>query len=362
MRTLSAGEVRRALAATERSSKPGGDLSSWMKRGALIAGAVLLLTLLTGWALGWYSTPRQVLEVRAAINEQIAELDKVSHGQSPFVGGPDMGKVRDSMRHLPEGMRDQVRRDFGRLMEAGETAQVNSFFILPPAQRQAELDRRIKAEDDARKKRSADRAKGGNRGSPQGAGGQPGGAAPATARPPPVTGVAVVVAAGAAPVAAADRGAAVAVAAHAAGSPRKSATTVANRCSTIPIRSSGGGGPNTVVRWRSVANRSAAAAVDPGAEVRRHRLQSGRRWQRLTVAGALPSVRPAQDGHFGSGLRASRQLRRFLCQRPGPFRRRRGAATPARPGERHHVDARRGAASLAEASDAEHSLASGLGA
>jgi len=150
-----------------------------MKRGALTAGAVLLLTLLTGWALGWYSTPPQVVEVRAAINEQIAELDKVSKGQSPFAGGPDMGKVRDSMRHLPEGMRDQVRRDFGRLMEAGETAQVNSFFILPPAQRQAELDRRIKAEDDARKKRSADRAKGGNRGSQQGtAGGQPGGARP----------------------------------------------------------------------------------------------------------------------------------------------------------------------------------------
>ena len=179
MRTLSAGEVRRALAATERRSMSGGNLSTWMKRGALTAGAVLLVTLLTGWALGWYSTPRQVLEVRAAINEQIAELDKVSHGQSPFAGGPDMRKVRDSMRHLPEGMRDQVRRDFGRLMEAGETAQVNSFFILPPAQRQAELDRRIKAEDDARKKWSADRAKGANRGSQSGAGGGP----PAGGRP-----------------------------------------------------------------------------------------------------------------------------------------------------------------------------------
>ena len=42
-------------------------------------------------------------------------------------------------------MRDQVRRDFGRLMEAGETAQVNSYFLVPPGQRQAELDRRIKA-------------------------------------------------------------------------------------------------------------------------------------------------------------------------------------------------------------------------
>jgi hypothetical protein len=59
-------------------------------------------------------------------------------------------------------------------MEAGETAQVNSFFLVPPAQRQAELDRRIKAEDDARKKRTADRSKGGNRGSPRGTAGGPG--------------------------------------------------------------------------------------------------------------------------------------------------------------------------------------------
>ena len=179
MRTLSAGEVRRALAANERSSAARTAAGDWLKRGAIAAVALLVLTLLSGWALGWYSTPAQVLGVRAAINEQIADLDKVSKGQAPYAGGPDMGKVRDSMRNLPEGMRDQVRRDFGRLMEAGETAQVNSFFLVPPAQRQAELDRRIKAEDDARKKRAADRSKGGNRGSPRGtAGGPPGGGRP----------------------------------------------------------------------------------------------------------------------------------------------------------------------------------------
>ena len=175
MRTLSAGEVRRALAESERGSKSrsGKGIGAWLKRGAIAAGVLLFVTLLTGWALGWYSTPPQVLEVRAAINEQIAELDKMSKGQTPYRGGPDMGRVRDSMRNLPEGMRDQVRRDFGRLMEAGETAQANSFFLVPPAQRQAELDRRIKAEDDARKKRAEDRAKGGNRGSPRGTAGAP---------------------------------------------------------------------------------------------------------------------------------------------------------------------------------------------
>jgi hypothetical protein len=184
MRTLSAAEVRRALAANERSSGVRTAVGDWLKRGAIAAVVLLLLTLLSGWALGWYSTPAQVLDVRAAINDQIAELDKVSKGQAPYSGGPDMGKVRDSMRNLPEGMRDRVRRDFGRLMEASETAQVNSFFLVPPAQRQAELDRRIKAEDDARKKRAADRSKGGNRGSPRGmAGGAPAGA-PQTGGPP----------------------------------------------------------------------------------------------------------------------------------------------------------------------------------
>jgi len=179
MRTLSAGEVRRALAANERSSRARTSVGDWLKRGAIAAAVLLFLTLLSGWALGWYSTPAQVLEVRAAINDQIAELDKVSKGQAPYAGGPDMGKVRDSMRNLPEGMRDRVRRDFARLMEAGETAQVNSFFLVPPAQRQAELDRRIKAEDDARKKRAADRSNGGNRGSPRGmAEGPPGAGRP----------------------------------------------------------------------------------------------------------------------------------------------------------------------------------------
>jgi len=46
---------------------------------------------------------------------------------------------------------------------------------------------------------------------------------------------------------------------------------------------------------------------------------------------------------------------------PGIVRRRRSAATPGRPGKRHHVDVRRGAASRAEAGDAERSMASGMG-
>lgn len=179
MRTMTAAEVRRALAATEQRQSSRSSLGVWAKRGAITAAVLGFLMLVTGWALGWFSTPAQVLEVRAAINEQIAELDKVSKGQAPYGGGPNMGKVRDTMRNLPEDMRRQVRSDFGRLMEAGETAQVNSFFLMPPAQRDAELDRRIKAEQEARKgfeeaqkKRAAERSKGGSRGGDAGGQGE----------------------------------------------------------------------------------------------------------------------------------------------------------------------------------------------
>ena len=183
MRTMSAGDARRALASMERERRAPAGLGTWLKRALVAAVVLLLLTLMWGWSFGWFSTPAEVLEVRATINQQIADLDKVGKGQVPYDGGPDMGQVFRSMRDLPEGMRDQVRRDIGRLMEANERAQVNSFFNMPPAQRQAELDRRIKAEADRRKQFSANRgARGGNRGgSPQGqvaTNGAPGGRPP----------------------------------------------------------------------------------------------------------------------------------------------------------------------------------------
>lgn len=177
MRTMSAGEARRALAAVDRDSKPRSSVGTWIKRSLALLVILGLLTLTSGWAMGWFSTPVQVAEVRAAINQEIADLDKVSKGQVPYNGGPDMGKVFGKMRDLPEEMRDQVRRDIGRLMQASERAQVNSFFTIPPGQRQAELDRRLKVEDDRRKQFMADRAKGGGRGpgGGRGQGGGPGG-------------------------------------------------------------------------------------------------------------------------------------------------------------------------------------------
>lgn len=168
MRTMSAGEARRALAAMDRDTNAPGGVGTWLKRGIAALAILALLTLGWGWAAGWFSTPPQVAEVRAVIHQQIADLDKVAKGLAPYEGGPDMRKVFGSMRDLPEGMRDRVRGDIGRLMEATERAQVDSYFLLPPAQRQAELDRRLKADQDRRKQFTGGRGGRGQGGAPPG--------------------------------------------------------------------------------------------------------------------------------------------------------------------------------------------------
>lgn len=162
------------MAAMERDSRKSAGAGTWLKRGGAAAAVVVLLLLVWGWTAGWFSTPRQVAEVRGVINQQIADLDKVARGEVPYDGGPDMRKVFGSMRDLPEGMRDRVRGDIGRLMEASERAQVNSYFLLPPAQRQAELDRRLKAEQDRRKQFAAGRGGRGQGGPPGAANAQKG--------------------------------------------------------------------------------------------------------------------------------------------------------------------------------------------
>jgi hypothetical protein len=102
-------------------------------------------------------------------------------------------------RELPREYREQAGRQIGRLFEARERADMASYFALPADKRQAELDRRIKAEEDRRKARQAERAKreqatangqvaatGADRGGSGAPGGPPGGAggAPAGVGPP----------------------------------------------------------------------------------------------------------------------------------------------------------------------------------
>jgi type IV secretory pathway VirB10-like protein len=182
---------RQALADLARERSGAGSGARSLRRLAIAVVILGLVTLALIWLAGFFSTPREVLAVRALVDQQISELERVGRNEVPFgSGGESFGAMFTAMREVPEGYRDQARAELGRLFEARETAEVDSFFGLPPDRRAAELDRRIKAEEERRKARAAKRAareadrdgpgQGGGAaaasgGSPAGAAGPPGG-------------------------------------------------------------------------------------------------------------------------------------------------------------------------------------------
>ncbi len=165
-----ASAKRAALAELARSK--GGPSNGQMVRGVSIGIVVLgLLALFVMWLLGFFSAPPEVRAVRAVVDEQIQHLERVSRNEAAFEEG-SMGTVFETMRQVPREYREQAGREIGRLFEAREKAEVNSYFAMPPEQRMAEMDRRLKEEDARRKAWEAERAQrqaqGGDRGGPRG--------------------------------------------------------------------------------------------------------------------------------------------------------------------------------------------------
>lgn len=139
----------------------------------LTVAAILALLLL--WWMGFFSsTPKEVLEIRAMVDQQIGELQRVARNEAPMsYDGSSFGPMFERMREMPERSREQVRAEMDRLFRARERAELQSYFALPADERRAELDRRIKAEEARRKAWQDQRAnRGGNGGNGQGRGGQ----------------------------------------------------------------------------------------------------------------------------------------------------------------------------------------------
>lgn len=187
MAAASAADKRRMLAELANSRRHG-DRGSFVGRGAAAAavGVTVLLAIL--WYAGWFTTPRAVREARAIINEQIAVLERAARNEIPMSEAAVMTEaslkpVYERMRDMPQAHRDQVRRDVARVSSARHWAEINSFFALPPQQRQAELDRRIRAEEERRRawqasRERADAANGGAAGAAGGSGGPQAATAP----------------------------------------------------------------------------------------------------------------------------------------------------------------------------------------
>jgi len=153
----------------------------------LLAALAVLALLVTGglWAAGVFSDPPEVRAVRAAVDKQVAQYNQIAQGNGSFSNaGSDFGSMFGMMREMPEGYRDQVRSEMGRLFEARERAEIGSFFNMPADQRMAELDRRIQAEQAQREARrqewaqrqaSGDQERGTRGGDAGGRGGPPSG-------------------------------------------------------------------------------------------------------------------------------------------------------------------------------------------
>lgn len=156
MATVSA-DRRRLLEQMKQSGRgpggkgDGGKLKKILGYVLAAAAVLALLVLFIMWASGAFSTPPEVLEVRSAVNLEIAEYNKMARNEKPFSSDfAGTGKVFETMRNLPPERREDARAEMERLFEARERAETQSYFALPPQDRQKELDRRIKEEEDRR--------------------------------------------------------------------------------------------------------------------------------------------------------------------------------------------------------------------
>ncbi len=199
MATATIADRRRAVAALAAERHGQGRSGRFWKRALVALLALACLSLLVMWLMGFFSTPQAVAEMAQIVDQQIVEYDRAARGEVPFNSSAAFGTVMQKMRDVPREYREQ---QMGRLWEARERAEMGSYFALPPDKRQAELDRRIKADEDRRKAWQADRERrdqqrgdartastGGDRGGPGGgagggAGGGGGGPGGAGGRPP----------------------------------------------------------------------------------------------------------------------------------------------------------------------------------
>lgn len=142
--------------ATLRSSRlpPSSDDQASSPALKWLAGVALLalLAFLVAWLGGW---------IRFTTDPRVAEIQKLQEeARQKFVatGGPQtlaeateavtmMATIRQKTEALPANLRPQVERSGGSVFRSAMRQRIDAYFALPPAKRQAELDRQIKQEE-----------------------------------------------------------------------------------------------------------------------------------------------------------------------------------------------------------------------
>jgi hypothetical protein len=155
MATGLASEKRLFLArlAETRDTAEGGPKKRLLKQTAALV-IVAMVAVLVMWGSGFLSTPKELVEIRTLVDQQIVQPQKVARNEAPLTYNDTVFRQSlKRMRDMPPEVREQARKEMQRLPKAREQAEHRSYFAMPPQQRQQELDRRIKAEQ-ARRHRS----------------------------------------------------------------------------------------------------------------------------------------------------------------------------------------------------------------
>jgi hypothetical protein len=198
MSTASMRSARFPPDATDDSSKPIGK---WLA----VIGLIALVAFLIAWLGGWirFTTDPRITEIKK-LQDEARQKFAVAGGPSTLAEATDavtmMATIRQKVEALPPHLRPQAERSGSSVFRSAMRQRIDAYFTLPPAQRQAELDRQIKQEEMMRKAfetagkvagffgggppgggQGASQGGSGGQGSGQGGGGPPGGGPPQNA-------------------------------------------------------------------------------------------------------------------------------------------------------------------------------------
>ena len=189
MSTASIRSSRVPAGVADDSSKPVGK---WLA----VIGLIALVAFLIAWLGGWirFTTDPRVTEIQK-LQDEARQKFVVTGGPTTIAEATEavtmMATIRQKVEALPANLRPQAERSGGSVFRSAMRQRIDAYFKLPPAQRQAELDRQIKQEEMMRKAfETAGKVAGffgggppgggqgsgqGGQGSGQGGGGPPGG-------------------------------------------------------------------------------------------------------------------------------------------------------------------------------------------
>ena len=135
MATGLASEKRLFLArlAETRDAAEGGPKKRFLKRTAAAMVIVAMLAVLVMWGSGFSSTPKELVEIRTLVDQQIVQLQKVARNEAPLTYNDTVFRQSlKRLRDMPPEVREQARKEMQRLPKAREQAEHRSYFAMPP--------------------------------------------------------------------------------------------------------------------------------------------------------------------------------------------------------------------------------------